>query len=60
MWFKSSHSKHLVIMGASDTGHLLFVADILGIGMIVADFRQAEMMACVRESLKIVVKSCES
>lgn len=31
--------------------------DILGIGMMVADFRQAGMTACVRKRLKFKVKT---
>ena len=37
----------------------LKVVDFFGTGMMVADFRRAGMVDCVRDRLKIVGKTCE-
>ena len=63
MWFRTSGSRHMVMMGVSATGRQslwLKVVDFFGAGTMVADFRQAGMVDCVRKRLKIVVKTCES
>ena len=49
MCLSTSFSKHFVMTGVSATGRKslrLLVGDFLGTGMMVADFRQAGMLAC--------------
>ena len=51
------------MIGVSATGRKslrLFVGDFLGTGMMVADFRQAGMVACPSDRLKRTVKTSAS
>ena len=60
MCLSTSFSKHFVIIGVSATGRKSLrevVSDFLGTGMMVADFRQAGMLSCSRERLKMLVKT---
>lgn len=58
---KTSFSKHLVMTGVSVMGSLrLGVGDVLGIGMINADFKQGGMTTCSRDRMKMSVKTCDS